>query len=258
LRAQVESEAAKLKELKSEVPWVGDADPLLKKKIEDRSKALQAAEGDLQRAIQDRENLLAQRRGLAPVFSKPAFDEARSLFWKRQGHHKEISVWMWSMDIIFGATRSDSLAEAIIVIVARLAWNLSFGIIFGLIDFAIRLPFYIAEYQLYTFNEPVPDYHNEPVPDYHASSESPNDYVDNEQSGSNDNQIISRIEPIPIEGPSKISGYLDAILFYFLVILGAWRQYWFVTLRVGSSFWNSCCYWILYSTTTPATRSANI
>jgi len=104
------------------------------------------------------EDILSDLRALTPVFSQLGFDEARSLWYRQQNFHKDMSKRLWKWDLFFDAITvqgGDDITEILISAALRLLWRLTFGAVIAFIDFAIRLPFYIREYDLYTIGNAV-------------------------------------------------------------------------------------------------------
>jgi len=148
LLKQRERSLEEVRKLESHKPWLGKATPEIEDRLSFHRSILEGQNQELQSMEAHTQHMLATRRGLSPIFSKTAFDDARNLFWKRQGDHKEISTWMWAWDMMWN-TRAESLGELIATAIMKFLWNLTAGVIAAVVDFAIRLPFWIAEYQLF-------------------------------------------------------------------------------------------------------------
>jgi len=148
-RAQTE-----IKDLKSKMPWTGKPPMALTVALQDAEDRLVSSQRQMHALVDARETMLTQIRALTPVFSELAWEETRDLFAKRQEDHAGMSMTMWKFDMFFqlifgGIDREGNFLAQIAGAVMQLLMRLSFGSVAALVDFAIRLPFWIKEYQLF-------------------------------------------------------------------------------------------------------------
>jgi hypothetical protein len=158
VQAKIAHNEGALKEIKRNTPWYGEPDTRTRGLMQRHQGALDEQYMELESLVQTQQAMLVQYRAHAPVWSRLAFEEARELYLTRQKAHAGMSAraWTWGMmfEGIFGyGRRSEDLMGQVVMAVVKLAWNLSFGAIISLVDFCIRLPFYLKEYDLYSSDE---------------------------------------------------------------------------------------------------------
>lgn len=178
----------RLDELNSRVPWMGETPRNLQRAIEDESSKFNSLSQERSSLIEAREALHRQMRALSPVFSQMAWDETQALFQKRQEHYLGVSTRMWKWDMMWNMMMGgmgrindrEDAAAAILGAILQLLWRLTFGTVMALIDFAISLPFWLTEYQLFSA-EGFDEYGEEDVGDENVDVDG---YIDNEAAGS--------------------------------------------------------------------------
>jgi hypothetical protein len=151
---------SEIKEVKSKMPWTGQAPMALTVALQDAEDRLRSSQRQMLSLVDARETMLTQIRALTPVFSELAWEETRELFAKRQESHAGMSMTMWKYDMFFqlifgGIDREGNVLAQIGGAIVQLLMRLSFGSVAALVDFAIRLPFWIKEYQLFEENDNI-------------------------------------------------------------------------------------------------------
>lgn len=149
---------AELDELNAKKPWTGQTPHRLKMQIVDATDKLSYAQQQRHSLVEAKDNMLTQIRSLTPVFSDLAWEETRDLFYARQESHAGMSARMWKWDMMFdmmfgGMSRDDNPMVYILTAIVKLFMRLTLGSVMALVDFAIRLPFWIKEYQLFTSDD---------------------------------------------------------------------------------------------------------
>jgi hypothetical protein len=145
---------SEIKDIKSKMPWTGQAPMALTVALQDAEDRFRSSQRQMLSLVDSRETMLTQIRALTPVFSELAWEETRDLFAKRQESHAGMSMTMWKYDMFFqlifgGIDREGNVLAQIGGAIVQLLMRLSFGSVAALVDFAIRLPFWIKEYQLF-------------------------------------------------------------------------------------------------------------
>merc|ERR1712150_273790 len=84
-----------------------------------------------------------------------AWEETRTLFTNTQESHAGFSVKMWGWDMFFsmmfgGMDRDDNPLVHVAMMLFQLFMRLTVGSVTALIEFSIRLPFWLQEYQLFS------------------------------------------------------------------------------------------------------------
>jgi len=133
--------------------------------------------------------------------------------------------------VFYGGGNAENLMEWVALTVFRLLWNLSIGVITGVLDFAIRLPFWIREYQNYPEEVHLPenygDYDLEKIPKITEGEP---------QHTAQHNEMSLPYQTQEVSGGARIRWWLEALLFYTLALLGAFGGVFGLLLMIWSPF----------------------
>lgn len=152
-RRTIVRDREEVRKLRKQAPWLGQTPLPLTAAIHDAEDQLQATERRLTAVVDAREGMLTQIRALTPVFSELAWEETRDLFASRQESYAGTSFTLWQYDMMFslifgGLDREGNFLAQVVGAVIQLVMRLTFGSVAALVDFAVRLPFWLREYQL--------------------------------------------------------------------------------------------------------------
>merc|ERR1719150_1018570 len=169
LQRDMEKVKAEAKHLKSQKPMWGSPKPELAHAIAMTNRRLEELDQANKALVLERDTALTQIRALTPVFSKMAFEETRELFKKRQEEYAGVFCWFWKWDMMWSMMfmpmggRDGGFGEQIARAILDLMYKLTMGTIMALADFGIRLPFWLKEYQIFTYDEIPEDFPNEDI-----------------------------------------------------------------------------------------------
>jgi hypothetical protein len=205
----LEDTEARIKDIKKSQPFFGRPSRESEIALQQETSIMQGYQQDMVELQETKTAMMTQYRAHSPVWSQFAFEEMRELYLERQKSHAGSAFrgWTWSMMFngLMGGGRDDNALSQLAGMLIKLLFHFTVGSVMSLVDFLIRVPFYLQDYD----TMPIP----EESGTYHAD-------LDLLPGGVGSVAEVS-LQVSPVDAVLGRSGIVSSSLFFVLMAVGA-------------------------------------